>query len=421
MGVILESGYTVPGGDEPLTHARILHANNRLAIKSITGGDETADGPASALQTALTYEYWIPFSNQISAPSDLSDTGNWTATRLTVGSDGQTLDEGTDAATSRFIEQPFTWTAAEWVLSVKAERQTMDGIGVRANDGTDDFNVYFDLRDGSVDTEGVNVTGSSITDLGDGIYECLMYFTPAAASGDVTIFGWNAAGDLTYTGTNRTVKIRRVTAHESLTTLRLDTFAAQEADAFCLAAHNLGSSGARLIFQHDSNEDDTWTTVGSDTQVSDNSPIMCIFAPVTSARWRISVQRCALPKIAVLHVGKALQMQQPLYGGHSPLDMARQTVMRSNYSETGEFLGKSKQRTYFQTEFAWSHLTASWVRTNWRPFQKAVETEPFFIAWRPDAFSEVGYCQTDSVPIPSNMGVRDYMSVSLSVRGLGYD
>lgn len=114
-------------------------------------------------------------------------------------------------------------------------------------------------------------------------------------------------------------------------------------------------------------------------------------------------------------------MERPLYGGHAPMHMARQTVMRSNVSGTGEFLGRTKQRAYLQTAFAWNNLTADWVRSNWRPFQIACETEPFFIAWRPITFSEVAYGYVDSVPIPQNTGVRNLMSVEMTMRARSYD
>jgi hypothetical protein len=53
--------------------------------------------------------------------------------------------------------------------------------------------------------------------------------------------------------------------------------------------------------------------------------------------------------------------------------------------------------------------------------QRAVETEPFFIAWRPSSFGEVAYGRAMGVPIPSNSGTRDLMSVELQMRALSYD
>lgn len=198
----------------------------------------------------------------------------------------------------------------------------------------------------------------------------------------------------------------------------LDPGGSTVADYCCIGAHTLGSSGCSLAIQYFNG---SWTNALSLTAIADDSPIMVVFTEKTATKWRVYISGGTFPEVGIIKFGKALQMYRPLYGGHSPLVMARQTVLRSNYSETGEFLGRTKQRTQLRTSFSWSEIPASWMRTNWLPFQKAIEAEPFFIAWRPGTFSEVGLCQADSVPVPENQGVRDLMSVQLTVRGYAHD
>ena len=192
-----------------------------------------------------------------------------------------------------------------------------------------------------------------------------------------------------------------------------------ECDYCCIAAHTMGTNGNSLQVQYW--DGSAWADLSSVEAIPDDSPIMVIFEAQTRQRWRVSITGGTAPEIGVIKFGKALQMQRAIYGGHAPIDLARQTVLRSNFSETGEFLGRSKQRGYLATSFAWRNLTAGWIRTNWPDMQRAVESEPFFIAWRPATYGAVGYCQTDEVPIPSNSGQSDFMSVRLSVRGRGYD
>lgn len=186
-----------------------------------------------------------------------------------------------------------------------------------------------------------------------------------------------------------------------------------------IAAHTMGTNGNTLQVQYFNGS--TWTGVIPATAVSDDSPIFCIFGAQTRQRWRISISGGTAPEIGVVKFGSALQMERPIYGGHSPITLARQTILRGNYSETGEYLGRTKQRTYLATSFDWNNLTAAWVRSNWPTLQKAIEAEPFWIAWRPSTFGEVGFCQVDEVPIPQNIGTRDLMSVSMTVRARGYD
>jgi hypothetical protein len=186
-----------------------------------------------------------------------------------------------------------------------------------------------------------------------------------------------------------------------------------------IAAHTMGTNGNTLQVQYFNGS--TWTGVIPATAITTDEPIFCIFASQTRQRWRISISNGTAPEIGVIKFGTAMQMERPIYGGHAPIPMARQTILRSNYSETGENLGRAKQRAYLATEYSFQHLTATWVRANWPSFQKASEAEPFWIAWRPATFGDVGFAQLDEVPIPSNMGIRDLMQVSMSVRARSYD
>jgi len=194
-------------------------------------------------------------------------------------------------------------------------------------------------------------------------------------------------------------------------------FPSQTVDCICIGAHTLGSAGSSVTVQTWSGS--SWLTKGT-VSPADDSDLFFIFEPVTTTGIRVTIGT-SIAEIGVIKGGEALQMQRPLYGGHTPLALARQTIMRSNMSATGEFLGRTKQRTMFQTSFAWSHLTAGWVRSNWPTLQRGIETEPFFIAWRPETFSEAALCYIEETPIPENQGMRDFMSVSMNVTGYGYD
>lgn len=192
---------------------------------------------------------------------------------------------------------------------------------------------------------------------------------------------------------------------------------AQTVDYAALAGHTL--TGCTIRFEYWSGA--AWVALTPDTAITDNGPLLALFPPVSAAQWRLYIVSGPVPEIAVIKFGRALQMEVPFYGGHTPIDLGRKTILKSTFSESGEYLGRSRLRVMLGTSFAWQHLTAAWVRANWPTLQKAVETEPFWIAWRPSQYGEVGYCQTDAVPVPENMGIRDLMSVEMTVRGLAYD
>ena len=238
-----------------------------------------------------------------------------------------------------------------------------------------------------------------------------------------------------------------------------------EVDYMCIAAHTLGSTGCNISVDYSADSGANWTEIISSISIPNDEPIFAIFEPVTGDYFRLNITGSTAPTLGVVKFGKALQMQRPIFGGHAPIRTARQTILRSNYSETGEYLGRSKQRTYHQTKFDWQNLSAVWIGTHWPTLQRAVEAEPFWLAWRPERvqlttsqnpddwvvyggvwsdagvwydsatwqdsatpvdgygvrYHDVSFGMTDAVPIPSNQGVRDLMSVSLSVRARGYD
>ncbi|QFT81160.1 hypothetical protein FIU89_11120 [Roseovarius sp. THAF27] len=192
------------------------------------------------------------------------------------------------------------------------------------------------------------------------------------------------------------------------------------ADAICIAAHTLGTSGATFKLQY--HDGSTWVDLTRAVSPENDMPVMAIFEPVEAQRWRISISAASeVPDLGVFRVADTMQMPRPLYGGHAPMDMSRQTVMRQNNSETGEFLGKTRVRSSLMAQFEWRHLDPDWVRSYWRPFMLAIETDPYFIAWRPGRFPEVAYVTTAQAPIPQNMGINGLMQVSLTGTARGYD
>ena len=198
--------------------------------------------------------------------------------------------------------------------------------------------------------------------------------------------------------------------------ITFDNGTAKPADYIGIAAHTLGSSASTITVQY-FDPSSGWITIET-VSPSDNSALMVIFAEVTARYFRVSVAGPTAPQIGVIYLGVALAMQRAIYAGHTPITLGRRTVKRPTKSQDGQFLGSSTIRNGLQTGFAWKHLKAQWYRDNFDPFVKAARNKPFFIAWRPSKFpNEIGYCWSTNDITPSNMGVLDYMDVSMSVEG----
>src|SRR5690606_5562359 len=153
----------------------------------------------------------------------------------------------------------------------------------------------------------------------------------------------------------------------------------------------------------------------------DNRPIVHLFEPVRSSRFRVLVTGTEAPEIGVISIGKALVMPHAIYQGHTPISLARETVIRPNVSERGQFLGRSIIRSGARGSWTWDRLPADWYRRYFDPFVEAARSVPFFILWRPETFPhEAAYVWTLSDIHPSNSR-RDWLTVTVEAEGLGVE
>jgi len=433
MTVILESGYSLPSGDQPLTHARIAHSLNWLSGGTASASSTATGFFAGAPNNSLTYERWKPSSvtatweydhgssaecdyccvaahtfgtnnNTILVEYDGASRTNlltyseqldqWSTTSsitltqdATIAPDGNTTAEILAKNAGTFVymaRKGITVAGQEYTASIYLKQGTAAVTAIR---------LYKDVTEGeplntlSIDWSDPDATG---TDVGNGWYRFSITATAVDTGINVLIY---PAGSSVGTGT-------------------VFAWGAQLEE---------GTKATPYIKTTASTASSTWYALTEYTTLTSDEPIMFIFEPETRQRWRISITGGTAPEVGVIKFGTAMQMERPIYGGVAPIPMARQTILRSNYSETGEYLGRVQQRSYLSASYSWQHLTSDWVRANWPDFQRAAEAEPFWLAWRPGTFGDVGYCQVDEVPIPSNMGIRDLLSVSMSVRARGYD
>lgn len=199
-------------------------------------------------------------------------------------------------------------------------------------------------------------------------------------------------------------------------TLTVDAGEPVTVDYLGIAAHTL--AGSTVVFESSENGTD-WTVQGDLAPV--NQALMLLIEPTEARYWRIRIEGSGTPRVGVVFIGRALAMQRAIYGGHSPITLSRQTTIRPNKSDTGQFLGRTVIRRGVQTSASWRHLSAEWYRQNFDPFV-AYATQgqgPFFFAWRPASFpDEVAYVWTSDDIAPSNMGTRDLMEVSMTMTGL---
>lgn len=193
-----------------------------------------------------------------------------------------------------------------------------------------------------------------------------------------------------------------------------------DADYCGIAAHTLTETGSAVELQYWDGAQ--WVSLG-DVQPgvdSGNKVVMFLFDQVSSAIWRLIITGgTAIPVLSVVNIGLSLKLERQLYGGHTPITLSKNTVMRPNKSEGGQYLGRSIIREGASTKISLDNLTAAWVRNDFEPFMESARTLPFFFAWRAADFpTELAYVWTNKDIVVTNTGKRDLMKTSFSVEGI---
>lgn len=193
----------------------------------------------------------------------------------------------------------------------------------------------------------------------------------------------------------------------------------QDVDCLFIAAHNL--IGKYVTVAYSASVGGAQTNIAQ-IQPTDNSTICILFnnagVPYRVRDIAIWINDGTDVAIGIIRFGKAMQMPIPIYGGHRPLNLNRVTEAQQQFSETGQWLGRIIKRRAVTSSYDWEYLKASWYDTYFEPFAQTLPLNPFCIAGNPSKIgSDVGFVWTDRDVEPSNMGIKAYRSVSLSVTG----
>lgn len=212
------------------------------------------------------------------------------------------------------------------------------------------------------------------------------------------------------------------------------------ADYLGLAAHNLSNCTLTLSYSLDTSV----YTEAAKFIIENNNDLMLLFDEVQGRYFQLLIEEGGIlptfesafesatseyyetlygdntggASLGVTYIGKALAMQRMIYGGHTPGTLADETDFNTNKSEAGQWLGRSVVRRGYGNTFDFQNLTASWYRQNFDPFTESAKYKPFFVAWRPLNYANENlYAWTEGDIVPSNQGVNDFLSVSMSVKG----
>lgn len=196
-----------------------------------------------------------------------------------------------------------------------------------------------------------------------------------------------------------------------------------DVDTIAIAAHTLGTNGASYNIEVYVPSEPGWVTIMEGLAQSDEPiviPFRFIYPSGFSDKLRVTIDKQA--EIGVIYIGVALIMPLSIYGGHTPDTLGRTVEYTTAESVTGNFLGRTVERSGYEVNYAFKYLGAAWYRQHFDKFASDAIRNPFLIAWYPLKYpKEVVYGWTDKPIVPNNSGVKDYLDVTFTVKAIGHE
>lgn len=203
--------------------------------------------------------------------------------------------------------------------------------------------------------------------------------------------------------------------------LTLTLGSAKPASYFAYFKHDLDEKGNGIHLQYSLDGGASWLDATTEEIPANDRPRIVTFNKVTSGLWRVRITLNGTPTGSILGAvafGQVMNFERGMQVGFGAPGFINSNSYVNNFSEAGEFLGKSLIRRGEERTIQVVNTTRQWIRDVWQPFSTHVESKPFFFGWnlvnRPQ---DVTFC----VPLDdprATFNTLIYQQASIRCRGL---
>ncbi len=207
------------------------------------------------------------------------------------------------------------------------------------------------------------------------------------------------------------------TASTMPATLTVTLAAPAEADCCAIAAHNLGTIGARIDVQRWDGA--AWITEAT-ANPTDDSTIMVLFGALTSDQWRIRLSNTpSMPTIGVAMLGKRLIFPISIVGDYVPTNWGERIEVLGGKTISGQFLPQRIKGYGAETTVNIGRVDYTWHESIGLVFARHYnEGRPFFFAgWPEQLVNDVAFCRRsqNARELRAGIGEGYYASPSFDV------
>jgi len=168
-------------------------------------------------------------------------------------------------------------------------------------------------------------------------------------------------------------------------TLTMDCGSAQAADYALVHGHDLATQGATLEIRASTDNFAVSDVLVATKTPTTDAPFLLLFASASYRYWRVRITGATAPSLAIVALGRRLEMPIWLPQGFDPL--GRKVDSQFNRNANGQPLGRVIDFEEWSETLSFQRIPWAWMRDTWQAvWETHVRSAPFVLAWESDLY-----------------------------------
>ena len=206
-----------------------------------------------------------------------------------------------------------------------------------------------------------------------------------------------------------------------LSTITADLGSSRTVNAFCIGRSTLGTNDGTIeLFYSDTGTGGPWTSFATAISPVDERQFYTFNdAGEDHQYWQVQMTSAVASELNLLFVGSDFEIAEGQYAGTTPPFLNRADNIQVNQTQGATFVGAAILSENTKVNFKYEHLSQSFVRTIWEPFQLHGRTKPYWLLWNSEGKPDEATWAFPSGAFPnSSNDTNGFMAVGLKSNAL---